>query len=182
MLGNDVIDRSLAARQSNWRRKGYLDKIFSPAEQLEVNRTDDQDLVVWLIWSMKEAAYKIVNRTMGKRFFDPLALVCDFDMGQGIASGTVSFQQKVFATSTEIGPDFIHTIALGHGLAFSDVEVVHGANQAGYLQRFNLENPAIRLEKNRELLPEIYHHGRKEATMASISHHGSRLCVAFLRN
>jgi len=182
MLGNDIIDRELAAQQSNWRRKNYLAKIFTPAEQLEIKRADEPDLVVWLLWSMKEAAYKIVNRDTGIRFFKPLALVCNFKIGPGLATGTVTYQQKVFATTTEIKAGFIHSLALGDGLTFADVEVIHCTNQAAYLQQFNLENPTIRLQKDSQLLPEIYHHERKITTMATISHHGSRLCVAFFKN
>ena len=33
MLGNDVVDLQLAAVQSDWRKKGFLDKVFSAEEQ-----------------------------------------------------------------------------------------------------------------------------------------------------
>lgn len=181
MLGNDIIDRKLATRQSNWRRRNYLAKIFNPAEQLRIKQADDPDLVVWLIWSMKEAAYKIVNRSMGIRFFNPLALICNFNIEPGMAIGTVTYQQKVFATATEIKADLIHTLAVADGLAFTDIEIIYCANQSAYLQQFNVKNPDLRLQKNRQLLPEIYHLEKKMKTIASISHHGSKLGLAFLK-
>ena len=181
MLGNDIIDLGLAAQQSNWRRKHYLAKIFTPAEQLKIKQADDPDLMVWLLWSMKEAAYKIVNRDTGIRFFKPQALVCNCKIGLGLATGTVTYQQKVFATVTEIKADFIHTLALADGLTFAAIEIIYCANQAAYLPQFNLDHPSLSLQKNRQLLPEIYHREKKMTTMATISHHGSRLGVAFLK-
>ena len=33
MIGNDIVDLDLARKESNWKRKGFLDKIFSLQEQ-----------------------------------------------------------------------------------------------------------------------------------------------------
>jgi phosphopantetheinyl transferase (holo-ACP synthase) len=181
MLGNDVIDRAAAAKQSNWRRGNYLAKIFTPAEQLQVKMADDPDLLVWLIWSMKEAAYKIINRSDGIRFFNPLALTCSFNMLSGGAKGTVTYQQNVIATTTLIRKDLIHTVALGNGFSFTDIEVIHGANQPAYLEQFNFDNPTLRLQKDSQRLPEIYHLQKKLKSIATLSHHGTKLCVAFFK-
>jgi phosphopantetheinyl transferase (holo-ACP synthase) len=181
MLGNDIIDRAVAAEQSNWRRSNYLAKIFTPAEQLQIKQADDPDLLVWLIWSMKEAVYKIINRSSGKRFFNPLALICKFNIASGYATGTVTYQQDVFATTTQIREDLIHTVAVGKGFSFTDVEVIHGVNQKAYLEQFNFDNPTLRLQKNSQRLPEIYHLEKKSKAIATLSHHGSKLCVAFFK-
>jgi len=65
MLGNDIVDLDLAKTQSNWRRKNYLDKIFTTEEQLLISSAKRPDEMVWLLWSMKESAYKIYNRKSG---------------------------------------------------------------------------------------------------------------------
>ena len=58
MIGNDIIDLSLAAIQSNWQRAGFLEKQFTKKEREYILNAADSFLQVWLFWSMKEAAYK----------------------------------------------------------------------------------------------------------------------------
>lgn len=107
MIGNDIVDLDLAKIQSNWRRKGYLDKIFSPAEQTLIAKANCADEMVWLLWSMKEAAYKIHNRINGIRNFAPASLLCNLDE----VNGSVSIQDRVYFTKTSVLPDYVHTIA-----------------------------------------------------------------------
>ena len=57
-LGNDIIDLNLAKTQSNWERKGFLEKQFTEQEQEIILNSTNSFLQVWLFWSMKEAAYK----------------------------------------------------------------------------------------------------------------------------
>ncbi|MGB7841855.1 MAG: 4'-phosphopantetheinyl transferase superfamily protein, partial [Salinimicrobium sp.] len=64
MIGNDVVDLQLASRQSNWRRKGFLEKVFSAEEQQQIIASARPDRLVWLFWSMKEAAYKAHQRRL----------------------------------------------------------------------------------------------------------------------
>jgi phosphopantetheinyl transferase (holo-ACP synthase) len=76
LIGNDIIDLQTAAAESNWRRPGYLGKIFTPQEQDWIFQSPDPDITVWYLWSAKEAVYKIVNRTTNERKYAPLAYVC----------------------------------------------------------------------------------------------------------
>jgi len=107
MIGNDVVDLDLAARQSNWRRKGYLDKIFTPDEQHYILQAPNPDTVVWTLWTRKEAVYKIIRQQNGIRGFYPLRIATkDFE------KGTVRFDYQLFYTQTEVTATSIHTIAL----------------------------------------------------------------------
>src|SRR5688572_20252219 len=112
MLGNDLVDLNLAARQSNWRRKNYLAKIFTAREQEMVHQAENPDLLVWCMWSMKEAAYKIVNRSTGLRTYNPKAFSCYLDPEESLVSGTVGFQNEVFKCNTTISQGVIHTVAM----------------------------------------------------------------------
>ena len=76
MIGNDIIDLALALKESNWKRKGFLDKIFTKNEQLLILNTQNPEVMVWNLWSRKEAAYKIYNRQTGIRGYFPLQLEC----------------------------------------------------------------------------------------------------------
>ena len=71
MIGNDVVDIQLAKIESNWQRKGYLDKIFTENEQIYISNSLEPDIAVWNLWTRKEAAYKIWNTQTGLRKFNP---------------------------------------------------------------------------------------------------------------
>lgn len=111
MIGNDVVDLDLAKVQSNWRRKGYLDKIFTQAEQILIATADCADEMVWILWSMKEAAYKIDNRITGIRNFAPANLACSLAFSNEEMNGSVRIQDRLYFTKTSVLPNYVHTIA-----------------------------------------------------------------------
>jgi hypothetical protein len=65
-------------KESNWKRPDiwikYLLKTSSYWFQLLKS-----DIMVWNLWSRKEAAYKIYNRATGVRGYFPLKLVCIYE-------------------------------------------------------------------------------------------------------
>jgi len=111
MLGNDIVDLNLAKTQSNWRRKNYLGKIFTVEEQLLITSAEKPDEMVWLLWSMKESAYKIHNRKTGIRNFAPKSLNCTIYPNTDQVKGTVSIDKDTYFTKSKIQSKYIHTIA-----------------------------------------------------------------------
>ena len=51
MIGNDIVDLAFALKKSNWKRKGYLDKIFTNHEQLLIIKSDNPENMVWNLWT-----------------------------------------------------------------------------------------------------------------------------------
>ena len=107
MLGNDIVDLQLANVQSNWRRKGYLQKIFTAAEQELISNSAKPNILVWKFWTMKESAYKIYNKQTGVRTFEPSLIFCEVDD----EFGEVYINGKAFFTKSTISAKYIHTIA-----------------------------------------------------------------------
>ena len=123
MVGNDIIDLSLARAESNWQREGWIRKIFTKQEQAFLAASAKKELVVWLMWSMKEAAYKIYHRKYKEMFYAPQRFSChDIIIKDGRASGYVCFHQYIYHTSSYVSSTFIHTIALADN-NFDDVSV-----------------------------------------------------------
>ena len=56
MIGNDIIDLSVAKLESNWQRRGFLEKQFTEEEQQLILTASNPFVLVWKFWSMKEAA------------------------------------------------------------------------------------------------------------------------------
>lgn len=121
MIGNDVVDLKLARKESNWQRKGFLDKIFTKNEQFLIQKSKNQDITVWCLWSRKEAAYKIWNRETGIRKFNPIQFEC-FDLESEI--GKVQFKNTIYFTKTQILIDYIHTIAVLNKEIFNNIKFI----------------------------------------------------------
>ena len=113
MIGNDIIDLKLAGQQSNWRRRGFLEKVFTTSEIKLLQNSRDVDQIVWLLWSMKEAAYKAhqrkncLNRSLNWKVQQCL----NFDMEGASATGIVKIGQSRYFTQSNISTLHIHTVA-----------------------------------------------------------------------
>ena len=122
MIGNDIIDLALAKKESNWQRKGFLNKIFTPREQSLILNAQNPEITVWNLWSRKEAAYKIYNRQTKIRSYIPLQLECfDVEAKDGIIYGKVICYNTVYYTKTSITFEYIETIAV---LNFNDFDKI----------------------------------------------------------
>ncbi len=150
MIGNDVVDLNTAKVESDWRRDGYLEKIFTSNEQEFIHASTDKDTAVWTLWSRKEAVYKIINRESAHRFYNPLSISC----GVGSEEGKVCYGRELFFTDTICNEDFIHSVAL---------------RQADFSKITQLEQHQI-IKKNQ--LPFYFNSKHNSLLPASVSHHG----------
>lgn len=153
MIGNDVVDLALARMESNWKRQGYLDKIFTPKEQLLISTAENSDIMVWNLWSRKEAAYKIYNRATGIRGYFPMKLECNYE---NKSTGSVLCNGYTYYTKTEIIEDKIHTIAVTDKVDFN----------------FVLElGPKVKIIK-KVGIPFLVEGKKSSLNLVSLSHHG----------
>lgn len=157
MIGNDIVDLALAQKESNWKRKGFLGKIFTRNEQLLILNAKNPDVMVWNLWSRKEAAYKIYNRQTNIRGYFPLQLECfDLDCNDKITFGKVVINDFRYYTKTEINSEFVHTIAVENVRYFGNIKTLENQN--------NIQ------KKNG--IPEYFEATNLSKKLVSISHHG----------
>lgn len=146
MIGNDVVDLQLARKESNWQRKGFLDKIFTKNEQLLIQKSKNQELAIWNLWSRKEAAYKIWNRHTRIRKYNPIQFEC---LNLELEVGKVQFKNIIFFTKTVFTDDFIHSISVSNFLELDKVEVLNNSiktikqNGIPFIINENLEKKPI---------------------------------------
>lgn len=129
MIGNDVVDLALARKESNWKRRGFLQKIFTEKEQLQIFNAENPEVKVWELWSRKEAAYKIWNRKSKVRLFNPMKFECsdkDSDIGK------VSFENQVYFTKTDFSNVRISSIAVSEKSGFD--KMIHLENRNGIVK------------------------------------------------
>jgi phosphopantetheinyl transferase (holo-ACP synthase) len=160
MIGNDIVDLALIRQESNWKRKGFLDKIFTQNEQLQISTAENSEVMVWNLWSRKEAAYKIYNRQTLIRGYFPLQLECfDLEISDEITFGKVSVKQYVYFTKTEITTHFINTVAVENVNDLDKIKTLENRKNIHKIDGI----PSLFSKKNSVASPlSISHHGRFE--------------------
>lgn len=153
MIGNDIVDLAAAKTQSCWRRQGFVDKVFTESEMILVDGSTDPERLVWRLWTMKESAYKIVNRENGRSFLSPRKLECTVDG----SSGTVSFENSIYFSKTVANSRAVYSIAV------IEHELFHRVRHCNSFDLIKIgELPFF---KNGRNLASKTHHGKYERSI-----------------
>ena len=184
MIGNDLVDLKLAAKQSNWQRRGFLDKLFTPTEQEYILNSDNPFETVWLLWSMKESAYKVYLQMHNERFFAPKKLACHLISKN---KGTVLINNALFYTESEMGEAFIYTVAFSEKynnkfltdcfrFEHSDFETQHSHTYqkvlAAFANKLKLPVSQLKIKKNGQGVPQLFQGKMLLNHSFSMTHHG----------
>ena len=183
MIGNDIIDLSLAKTQSNLQRKGFLEKLFSSNEQQLILNAPNSFEMVWRLWSMKEAAYKIYTQQHSIRFFAPKKFECKLTQE---FHGKICFKEQNFYSSSIINKDYIFTIANLKNEERSYSEIMSPdqinrkiKNKLNDLTGLNIS--AIEQKKSRNGAPSYHYKKTLLTSSCSISHHGKYGAYSFVK-
>jgi phosphopantetheinyl transferase (holo-ACP synthase) len=154
VIGIDLVDLSAAALESNPFRKGYLNKVFSAEEQTLILDYVEPSKMVWVLWSMKEAVYKICSNELSLRIFAPIDIQCSItNLSKDSAEGKVCAYNEFYFTQTMTFSNYIYSLAAKQKTKLQDIEV----RLYPYPATFD------------------YH----ATTPQSISHHGGHLALAY---
>ncbi|MEW7279680.1 4'-phosphopantetheinyl transferase superfamily protein [Aquimarina sp. 2201CG1-2-11] len=184
MIGNDIIDLQLAAQESDWQRKGFLQKIFTASEQNLILSSKNYFQVVWRLWSMKESAYKIHVQQHSKRFFAPQKFECFI---QSKTNGMVCFDSTKYLTTSVTTPQYIYSIATTKTIQNNSTSCFKINSTSRLNQRqatyHNLKSTisnrhktlfdTLALKKNAAGVPSLYQNDQILTLSFSISHHGN---------
>lgn len=182
MIGNDLVDRWHSKEESNWKRKGYLNKIYTLSEQLLIDSASDAEVMVWILWSMKEAAYKANHRITSVREYAPIKITCEIkEVKDQIYFGIVTYNNLQFQTKTCITEDYIHTIALHNSSDFSTLKEIliqdYPTNYIEYLIQHSYLAQYEKIVKDEFGIPNLYNELSDHFRPMSISHHGNFLSI-----
>ncbi|HRI24151.1 MAG TPA: 4'-phosphopantetheinyl transferase superfamily protein [Ferruginibacter sp.] len=185
MTGNDIIDRAAASIESNWKRNGFLEKIFTTQEQDYILRLPDPEQMVWRLWSMKESAYKIFNRQSGKRFYSPKLFACSI---LSASQGTVHFHDHIYNTSTTVKAEYIYSIATDRNKEFRPAmndwflippsyiknsrEFIYNRITEHYIHHSGKPAKGISFIKDRNDIPFLFCEETNAMIPVSVSQHG----------
>jgi len=175
MIGNDIVDLNLAKTQSNWQRKGFLEKQFTKEEQKEILNSENPFLTVWLFWSMKEAAYKCYTQKYQKRFFAPLKFTCKI---VSESEGSVEINSNTYQINYLISNNYIHSLAFEKNdkkMVSNLFFIKKNVSQTRIIKQNLLCNFSdnVELRKSKIGVPYLVHQQQKLPVSVSTSHHGN---------
>lgn len=185
MTGNDIVDMATAAAESNWKRKGFLEKVFTLREQRYIREAVSPEEMVWKIWSMKESAYKVYTRQYGGRFFAPQKLNCTVLNG---SAGMVEINAITYHTVTHSSKNYIYSIARPAGTGKdpftgccfrvprhdhrSQQQFIYKKLVSHYAAISGKQKNKIAVIKDRSGIPNLHCSGEKPGIPVSITQHG----------
>lgn len=188
MIGNDIVDLAEAQLKSNWQRPRFLDKLFTLKEQDTIQSSENTFVMVWRLWSMKEAAYKLFTQLHPSRFYSPKQFECEIQDSKG----KVNYKTFECFTTTEITKKYILSEA-----RLSKAEIASEAQEiktnspktqsdavkalllSAISKKFNLITEDLNIVKSEFGMPSVYHLSKKLNLGVSISHHGCYAAYAY---
>ncbi|WP_026776227.1 4'-phosphopantetheinyl transferase superfamily protein [Polaribacter sp. Hel_I_88] len=181
MIGNDVVDLKLTKTESNWQRKGFLEKQFTDSEISEILNSTNPFVKVWLFWSMKEAAYKCYVQEHQKRFFAPKKFSCKIISDK---EGVVQIESKKYFINYLMSNNYIVSVArktkkikMVSELIFIDKKESSTKIIDDKLLSFFTNE--TQLLKNDLGIPSLYQNNKKLPISVSKTHHGDYGAFAF---
>ena len=190
MIGNDIVDLGLAQKASDWKRKGYLTKIFTPLEQKLIEESKDSFKMLWRLWSMKESGYKLYLQSGGKPFYNPTKIECRLC---SISDGSIQIGSFRAETRTKATASYLYSNAKLNFQA-SYQERVFSIEQKNHKEISNhchmeiLRLVSQHMAKDLETLelkkaisgaPYILDQGQVLPVSISLSHHGGYALITY---
>lgn len=191
MIGNDIIDLVAARRESNWQRPGFLHKLFTDKERGIIESSVHPDSRVWLLWSMKESAYKAWMQQGGKRFFGPKKIRCqlEYKVNDYKTIGSVTIENNLFHTQSILTESYIYTstakqddstiyqtefqvFKIGKGSATTKSQIAHATLMDYYAKQKKVSSLDLSLEKSNTGVPFLRYKKQKLDLSISLTHHG----------
>ncbi|WP_456441972.1 4'-phosphopantetheinyl transferase family protein [Psychroserpens sp.] len=177
MIGNDIVDLKQAAKDSNWKRPRFLNKVFTQKEQSIISSSENKNQMVWLLWSMKEAAYKAYVREFKQRFFNPKRIQCQLGLCN---EGVVRINHKIYYLRTLITSEYVYSIASNNKekfpkidlFKFDQIEDVRTRLMHQISNRKKGDLNSIKIKKTALGVPNIFLNDEQIFEAVSISHHG----------
>ena len=169
-----------------------MEKIFTEEEQKILTTAPNKDIAVWVLWSRKESAYKIVARMKKCRFYAPKKLENtitnpDFSTPFSQSEGQITFEEYTFSTKSKITDAYIHTVAqwsnnnksvITNSFSFDQSDypsqgtITRQKLLTAYAKLNNCSTADLSIQKDKLKIPHLYYKNQQQTVIVSMAHHG----------
>jgi len=176
LVGNDIIDWSIAKTQHQKLRPRCLEKLFHLDEIDIIHNSDDPLQSFWVLWSIKESAYKAWQRVMQTNpVFNPKAFqIMTFKGHESCASSEVRLNDFLVNTNTEITNNYIYSYC--NSTAISN-EIYSNTSKDSIYNNFLKKNWV--LKKQHFNIPELVHVKTRQKIPVSITQDGRFIAISY---
>jgi len=181
LIGNDIIDRQIPISK-NWNTPRYLNKIYTSLEQQHISASVDPELMVQILWSLKEAAYKAHQRRFNlKRSYNPIQFNCQIITEEnGSIGGEINIDDVIYFSHSKITPQFIHSSVISEEKLKTSAKIFQKSltlkqDLIATLSSLYKKPQSSRfsIKKNKQFIPFLFLNGIKQDQVFSLSHHGN---------
>ncbi|HET6254194.1 MAG TPA: 4'-phosphopantetheinyl transferase superfamily protein [Puia sp.] len=180
--GNDIVALAVTdpARTSRYR---FYSRIVSRSELEGLGSALPFPTFIWLLWSVKESAYKYISRSNPRLVFAPLKIpVSSLELREDYYEGMIQLEHIVLYSRSYVTSETIMTVVSdekeftntrwgSHVIGDADY-----ANQSASVREHALESlstvaPGLRIVKAPDGPPEVWDGGRILDIPISLAHH-----------
>lgn len=159
----------------------FLNKIFTAKEQDLIFNSKIPVVQVWILWAMKEAAYKAHQRIFHlPRKFAPLQIECEiWQQDIYTANGNICIENSSYHSNLSINQDYLYCTAstLPQEKIFSGIYSGSRCSKRDLILKFSalVNKPVdqIKIIKDRHQVPHFSINNKSKYHPFSLSHHGN---------
>jgi len=181
MIGDDVVD--LGDPDAGRMHPRFDRRVFHPDERALMARSVEPGRIRWLLWALKESAYKAARKDDPATVFSPVRFVVRVEDD---ASAIVRVGARRFRAAVSAGDGYVHAVArqAGDAPAFTETAVARLApgeeSPHAAVRRLVRERlapvfgvaPADLAVHREGRIPVLWLHGERSDADLSLSHHG----------
>ncbi|MCH4823119.1 4'-phosphopantetheinyl transferase superfamily protein [Gramella lutea] len=169
MIGNDIIDLSIARLENKTNNPRYCKKVFTGKERDIIEAESDKEKMLWTLWAMKETAYKAHQRRFNlARKINPLDYECD-------SESIVNIGEWKYKVEVDRNEHYIHCSTTQDNLQsyiYPSLEFLFENFLTDLREQNIFRHDEIGVVKNRYGIPSILDKTNSETIPFSLSHHG----------
>ncbi len=109
-IGNDIVDLSNPDIVDQHKKERFINRVLDVSEREELYKSDDPKKMLWLMWSGKEAAYKVLKKILPTMVFSHSKIVINFEKLP--LCGSVQYGKYTISLRWNTSPSWIHCVAV----------------------------------------------------------------------
>lgn len=186
-IGNDIVDLNDPQAKSKENNLAFLSRIFSSAEQRLISESSAPHVMLWTLWSIKEASFKAAQKLLSNIRFIPKKFSCEIIEAKS-ARWLCYYNSACFNVHVTTTSDYVHAVAVNDASFFLSAVLLenceeNASNTVRVLALRLLAELGVLADAIRHKPPRFYRNETEiEGWDVSLSHDGRFIAAAVLDN
>ena len=184
-IGNDIVDLCDPLAQSKENNLAFLARVFSSEEQRLISKSIAPHVMLWTLWSIKEASLKAAKKLLSNINFIPKKFSCEIIEAKR-ARWRCYYNSACFNVHVTTTSDYVHAVAVSNDVFFISTVLAekseeNASNTVRVLALRLLAELGVLADAIRHKPPRFYRNETEvENWDVSLSHDGRFIAAAVL--